>query len=130
MIEMLDFDLEGTVAWRIGGKVTEDDMECALDAARAAIDDLGYVNVYQEIEGFGGVEWDSIEEKMKFLHEYGTRHFRKIAVVTEKKWMQKVIAWEDHLFRGIDMRAFSTDDRARARNFLAYAGEDEAPPSS
>ncbi len=130
MIELLDFDLEDTVAWRIDGKVTEDDMELALDATRGVIDSLGYVNVYQEIQGFDGVEWDAIEEKMKFLHEYGIRHFRKIAVVTDKKWLQKVITWEDHIFPQIDMRAYSLEEQMRARNFLAYEGEGEAPQSA
>lgn len=130
MIELLDFGIEDTVAWRIDGKVSEDDMERALDVARDVIDNLGYVNVYQEIESFDGIEWDAIEEKMKFLHEYGIRHFRKIAVVTDKQWLQKVITWEDHIFPKIDMRAFSMEEQARARNFLAYEGEGEAPASA
>lgn len=126
MIEVLDLAIEGTVAWRIDGKVREDDMETALEAAREVIDRLGYVNVYQEIQAFEGIEWDAIEEKMKFLREYGVRHFRRIAVVTDKRWVQRVVSWEDHLFKSVDMRAFSIEDKARARNFLAYAGDDES----
>ncbi|MEO1078984.1 MAG: STAS/SEC14 domain-containing protein [Pseudomonadota bacterium] len=130
MIEMMDFESPDTVGWRIDGKVTEDDMETVLAALRGAIETSDHVSVYQEITDFSGIEWDAIEEKMEFLREFGLRHFRKIAVVTDKRWMQKVIGWEDRLFRSIDMRAFSTDDRSRAMSFLAYAGEGEDTASS
>jgi len=125
MLEFLDFELDDAVAWRIDGKVTEDEMEQALGALRETIDRCGHVSVYQEVVSIGGVEWDAIEEKMEFLREYGVRHFRRIAVVTDKRWMQTVIGWEDRLFRSVDMRAFSTEERERARNFLAY-GDDPA----
>lgn len=124
MLELIDTETGDTVAWRVAGKITEDDMELALNALRATIERKGYVNIYQEIQGFGGVEWDAIEEKMKFLREFGVSHFRRIAVVTDKRWMQTVIGWEDRMFRRFEMRAFSTDERAGARNFLAYGGDD------
>ncbi len=127
MLEFIDFDVDDTVAWRISGKVTEDDMESAFDAIRATIERCGHVSVYQEIESLGGVEWDAVEEKMEFLREFGIRHFRKIAVVTDKQWLQTVIGWEDRVFRSVDMRAFSTDERDRAFNFLAYSDD---PPGA
>ena len=123
MIELIPTDMDDVVAWRIDGKVSEDDMEAALDAARDCIERCGHVNVYQEIAGFGGIEWDAIEEKMEFLREFGIKHFRRIAVVTDKQWMQTVIGWEDKIFRSIDMRAFSTEDKERTMNFLAYGEE-------
>lgn len=130
MLELLDFDVDDAVAWRIEGKVTEDDMEQALDALRKIIDRCGHVSVYQEIVSIGGVEWDAIEEKMEFLREYGIQHFRRIAVVTDKQWMQTVIGWEDRLFRSIDMRAFSTEERQRALNFLAYGDDPDTGATS
>ncbi|MEM9758281.1 MAG: STAS/SEC14 domain-containing protein [Pseudomonadota bacterium] len=130
MIEMMNFEARDTVGWRIESKVTEDDMEAVLAALRDAIEASDQVSVYQEITDFSGIEWEAIEEKMEFLREFGLRHFRKIAVVTDKRWMQTVIGWEDRLFRSIDMRAFSTDDRSRALSFLAYTGEGEDNASS
>ncbi|MEM1403796.1 MAG: STAS/SEC14 domain-containing protein [Pseudomonadota bacterium] len=123
MIELIPTTMDDVVAWRIDGKVSEDDMESALNAAKDCIDRCGHVNVYQEIAGFGGIEWDAIEEKMEFLREFGIKRFRRIAVVTDKQWMQTVIGWEDKIFRSIDMRAFSTEEKERAMNFLAYGDE-------
>ena len=78
MLELLDFDVDDAVAWRIEGKVTEDDMEQALDALRKIIDRCGHVSVYQEIVSIGGVEWDAIEEKMEFLREIEIRMLKSL----------------------------------------------------
>jgi hypothetical protein len=120
MLEFVDCDLDDAVAWRISGKVTEEDMHRALEALREKIESVDQVSVYQEIEGFGGVELDAVMEKLRFLREFGISHFGRIAVVTDKQWMHKIIEWEDGLFSGIDMRCFSLDERDRAFNFLAY----------
>ncbi|WOJ92561.1 STAS/SEC14 domain-containing protein [Congregibacter variabilis] len=129
MLEFIEFDIEDAVAWRISGKVTEEDMQLALDALRDKIEAHGKVSVYQEIEGFSGVELDVIKDKMRFLSEFGVSFFKKIAVVTDKKWLQSVIAWEDKVFPGVDMRAFGTEDRDRAFNFLAYGDDPRSSPT-
>jgi hypothetical protein len=120
MLDMISFDVADAVAWRISGKVTEAEMQLALDALRAKLESHDSVSVYQEIESFGGVEFDAIMEKLRFLSDFGIAHFSKIAVVTDKQWVQRVIGWEDKLFRSVEMRAFSFDERDRAFNFIAY----------
>jgi hypothetical protein len=127
MLEMIELNMDDTVAWRISGKITEDDLQRALEAAREKIAEHGKISVYQEIGDFSGVEFDAIVEKMQFLRDFGISSFRKIAVVTDKRWMQTVIGWEDKIFRSVDMRAFSTEERDRAINFLAY--EDGPEPT-
>jgi hypothetical protein len=129
MLEFVEFDVADAVAWRISGKVTEEDMRMALDALRRKIEVHGKVSVYQEIEGFNGVEFDAIMEKMQFLSEFGVSLFKRIAVVTDKKWLQNVISWEDKVFRDIDMRAFGTEERDRAFNFLAYGDDPGSSPA-
>ncbi|MFT4767040.1 MAG: hypothetical protein ACI8RN_000164 [Glaciecola sp.] len=126
MLEFVEFDVEDAVAWRISGKVTKEDMQLALEALRQKISAHGKVSVYQEIEGFSGVEFDAIMGKMQFLSEFGVSLFKRIAVVTDKKWVQHIISWEDKVFRDIDMRAFGTEDRDRAFNFLAYGDDPDA----
>ena len=130
MLELIEFDVDDAVAWRIRGKVTESDMQLALDACRERIATRGEVSIYQEIEGFSGVEFDALMEKLHFIREFGISHFKRIAVVTDRQWLQKVIAWEDKLFSGIDMRAFSTEERDRAFNFLAYGDDPGSAPAA
>jgi hypothetical protein len=45
-------------------------------------------------------------------------NFSRIAVITHKKWMHKIIDLEDKLFKKIDMKGFSIDDKNNAIEFL------------
>ncbi|EAQ97485.1 STAS/SEC14 domain-containing protein [Congregibacter litoralis] len=130
MLEMIEFDVADAVAWKISGKVTEEDMQRALDALREKLNAHAKVSVYQEIESFGGVELDAVMEKMQFLSEFGLNMFARIAVVTDKRWVQRVLSWEDRVFRNIDMRAFSVEERERAFNFLAYGDDPGSSPAT
>ena len=126
MIELIDCDIEDAVAWRISGKVSDDDMELALGLVKEKLESNDTVSVLQEIESFGGVELDAIGEKLGFLREFGISRFRRIAVLTDKRWMRTVVGWENHLFKGIEMRAFELEERDRAFNFLAYGDDPQA----
>lgn len=130
MLELIDCDIEGAVAWRLGGTITDDDMHLALDAVRSKLLNHEKVSVYQEILDFGGVELDAVMEKLRFLSEFGVSHFRRIAVVTDKQWMHKVIAWEDRIFSKVSMRAFTSEERERAFNFLAYGDDPDSSPAT
>ncbi|MBW2603461.1 MAG: STAS/SEC14 domain-containing protein [Deltaproteobacteria bacterium] len=118
MLEMMDIGIEKAVAYRWGGKITEDEMTLALSALKEKIDTFGEVFIYQEIESFGGVEFDAIVEKFKFLFNVGISNIPRIAVVTDKKWMHKIIDLEGKLFKKIDMKSFSMDDKNEAIEFL------------
>ncbi len=123
MLEQIDCEIDDAVAWRISGKITDDDMELALGLIREKLQSHEHVSVLQEITDFGGLEFNAIVEKLGFLREFGMSRFRRIAVLTDKSWMRTVIGWEDRLFGGIEMRAFALEERARAFNFLAYGGD-------
>lgn len=118
MIEMLNIGIEKTVAYRVSGKVTEEDMVTVFTAIKDKIETEGDIYLYQEIESLNGVGFDAIIEKLKFLADIGISHFKKIAIVTDRKWMQKVIRVEDSIFSSIEMRAFSFEEREKAFDFL------------
>lgn len=118
---MMDIGVEKAVAYRISGKITEDDMALALSAVKEKIESQGELYLYQEIESIGGVELDAIIEKMKFLSEVGLSKIKKISIVTDANWMQTIVRLEDKIFRNIDMRSFSFADKDQAINFLKSA---------
>jgi len=121
MLELIDIGIEKAVAYRWGGKITEDDMTLALSAIKEKIENYGDVCIYQEIESFGGVGFDAIVEEFKFLSDVGLSNISRIAVVTNKKWMHKIIDLEDKLFKKIDMKSFSIEDKNKAIEFLKSA---------
>ena len=118
MIEMMDIGIENAVAYRVAGKITEDEMKSILSIFKEKIQVGAKLSVYQEIVSVGGVEFDAIIEKLKFFREFGLSNFDKIAVVTHKEWMHKIIDLEGKLFRKFDMKAFSIDDKETALEFL------------
>lgn len=118
MIEMLDIGIKNVVAYRVGGKVTEEEMTSVLAIFKEKIQAGETLSIYQEIVSVGGAEFDAIIEKLKFFRDFGFSNFNKIAVVTHKEWMHKIIELESKLFKQFNMKGFSIDDKDSALKFL------------
>ncbi len=123
MLEMMDIEVENVVAYRLGGKITEEEMTSVLDIFRERIDNGEKLIVYQEVESIGGAEFDAMVEKFKFFKDVGFNfsHFSKIAVVTHAKWIHKLVDLEDKIFKNVDMKGFSIEDKDKAIEFLKGA---------
>ena len=118
MIEMLDINVDKAIAYKISGKITDDEITQLFAKIKEKIKTHNEICVYQEIESIDGIEFGAIIEKIKFLYENGLSSFKKIAVITDKKWMQNAVDIEDEIFRSIEMEAFSFEDKDKAVEFL------------
>ena len=118
MLEMLDIGFERAVAYRLEGKITEEEMTSVFSIFKEKIEKGEKLIIYQEIVSIGGVEFDAVVEKFKFLIDFGISHFSKIAVVTHKKWIHTLVDIEDKIFKNIDMKGFSLEERHKAVEFL------------
>ena len=118
MIEMLDIGVENAVAYRLEGKITEDEMKSVISIFKKKINNGEKLIVYQEVVSLGGVEIDALVEKVKFFIDVGLSHFHKIAVITHKKWIHKLVDLEGNFFKNIDMKGFSIDEKEKAIEFL------------
>ena len=118
MLEMMDIGVEEAVAYRVDGKITEEEMTSVLTIFKAKIDQGEKLIVYQEVESIGGAEFDAMVEKLKFLLDVGFSHFSKIAVVTHQKWVHHLADLEGKLFKNMDMRGFSLEEKDEAIKFL------------
>jgi hypothetical protein len=121
MLEMIDIGFEKAVAYRVEGKITEEEMTSVISIFKEKIDKDEKIIVYQEVVSFGGVEFDAIVEKFKFFIDVGISHFSKIAVVTHKKWIHKLVDLEGKLFKNIDMKGFPIEEKDKAIEFLKNA---------
>ena len=122
-VEMIDLGDEKIIAYRLGGKITEEEMTSVLSIFRERIDKGEELLVYQEVESIGGAEFDAMVEKFKFFKEVGFNfsHFSKIAVVTHSKWLHKIVDLEDKIFKNIDMKGFPIEEKDKAIEFLKTA---------
>jgi hypothetical protein len=118
MIELIDIGNEKTVAYRLGGKITEEEMRLVLSEMKEKIEKYGEVSIYQEMERIPGVEFDAILEKMKFFSGIDLSNISRVAVVTHKKWMHKIIDLEGKLFKKFEMKGFALSDKDKAIEFL------------
>ena len=126
MLEMMDIGMETAVAYRLEGKITQAEMVSVISIFKEKIDKGDPLVVYQEVVNIGGAEFDAMVEKFKFFKAVGMSHFTRIAVVTHKKWIHKLVALEDKLFKHIEIKGFSIEDKARAIEFLR--GNDNGIP--
>jgi hypothetical protein len=121
MLEMIDVGFDKAVAYRLEGKITEEETTSVFSLFKEKIKAGEKLIVYQEIVSIGGVEFDAMVEKFKFLFDFGISHFSKIAVVTDKKWIHKLVDIEDKIFKNIDMKGFSIEEKDKAIDFLKSA---------
>ena len=123
MLEMIDIGVDEVIAYRLGGKITKEEMTSALTIFREKIDKGEKLIVYQEVESIGGAEFDAMVEKFKFFKDVGFNfsHFSKIAVVTHSKWLHKIVNLEDKIFRNVDMKGFPVEKKDKAIEFLKTA---------
>ncbi|MCD6273782.1 MAG: STAS/SEC14 domain-containing protein [Deltaproteobacteria bacterium] len=121
MLEMIDIGFEKAVAYRVEGKITEEEMTSVFSIFKGKIDKDEKLIVYQEVVSFGGVEFDAIVEKIKFFINFGISHFSKIAIVTHKKWIHRLVDLEGKLFKNIDIKGFPIEEKDKAVEFLRNA---------
>ena len=120
MLEMIDIGVEGVIAYRLGAKITKEEMTSALTIFREKIDKGEKLFVYQEVESIGGAEFDAMVEKFKFFKDVGFyfSHFSKIAVVTHSKWLHKIVDLEDKIFTKVEIKGFPSEEKDKAIDFL------------
>jgi len=121
MLEMIEIGIENAKAFRMAGKITKSNVSLVLSDAKAKIECHGNIVIYEEIESFKGIEIAAIVEEFKYLFEVGISNIKKAALVTDKKWLEKIVKIEDKIFKKIEMKFFSIDDKELAVGmFLGY----------
>lgn len=118
MIEIIDIGIEDAIAYRLENKISKDEMTSLLSLFKEKIDQGKKLIVYQEIVSIGGAEFEALLEKLKFFKKVGLSHFKRVAVVTHKKWIHKIVDIEGKLFTHLDMKGFPLEAKEAAIEFL------------
>ena len=120
---MIDVGDDKIIAYRFGGKITEEEMTSVLDVFREKIEKDEKLFVYQEVESIGGAEIDAMIEKFRFFKDLGFNfsYFSKVAVVTNSKWLHKIVDLEDKIFKNVEMKGFPVEEKDKAIEFLKTA---------
>tara|TARA_R110002167_G_scaffold15059_1_gene60654 strand:+ start:273 stop:641 length:369 start_codon:yes stop_codon:yes gene_type:complete len=118
MMELIDIGIKNAIAIRIAGKITESDMELVFSEMKGKIRAYGDIVLYEQIDSFEGVELAGIVDKFKYLFEMGISGITRVAIVTDKQWLSKIVSLEDKLFKNMHMQCFPLEDREEAIAFL------------
>lgn len=121
MLDLIDIPVENAVAFRISGKITESEMHAVLTQAREKIDSYGRIVFLERIDSFTGIEIAALVEEFRYLFETGFSNIAKVAIVTDKKWIERIVKIEDKLFKNIEIKYFTIDDQDEAIEFLKHS---------
>ncbi|WP_152453898.1 STAS/SEC14 domain-containing protein [Microbulbifer sp. THAF38] len=59
-------------------------------------------------------------QSRKYLADVGISNISAAAILTDKRWLQKIVRVEDKIFRNMDIRCLSLDQREEAIQFLKH----------
>lgn len=118
MLEFLNIEVDNAVAFIVDGKVTKGEMVEIFDEVNTKVEQYGEIVIYEQINNFGGAELSAIVEELKYLFDNGFKQIKKVAVVTDKKWVEPIAKIEDKIFSSIDIQCFHLDEKEQAVAFL------------
>lgn len=118
MLEIIEVPVENAIAFRISGKISESDMHTVLSMAKEKINAYGEIVFLERIDSFKGIEIAALVEEFKYLFEVGFSNIAKVAIVTDKKWIEHIVNIEDKIFRNMELKYFSIEDQQEAIEFL------------
>ncbi len=116
MFEELGDNTGAVLAYRVGGKVTREELGEIETKLVAAIDKFGKVRVLVELTGLSGMEPGAFWEDLKFTLRHG-RDIERLAVVGDQNWER----WWTKIagkLSGTDVEYFEVQQRIHAWHWL------------
>jgi hypothetical protein len=117
MIKLMPMPVENVIGVKIAGKLDKSDIETTIKAIEAKLTVHVKVNIYAEIDSFDGISLDALVADVKFAFPH-LRDFHKKAIVSEKHWIEKLVAIGDKLFPSAEVRHFSFDHKDEALRWV------------
>jgi len=121
MITKLRSDNDKVLAFRVEGTITKEDIEEVYALVKAKVAFEQPMNIYMEMKDFPGMTFQSVWEEVKQLVPDFTailKHIDKIALVTDKEWIQKLTDAASFLLANVEQKSFSIDDKDTAQQWV------------
>lgn len=113
----------------ITGKLKPEHIEDAIVALEAIRSDHETISLLLDLSGYAGMTPAAFMTDLRYGlgHFSELEHYERIAVITQHKWIARIVAIENALFRSIDMRSFSPNERQKAEHFARGQLIDTSP---
>jgi hypothetical protein len=122
MIEKIDLGHPHVLAFRVKGKVDVQDMKASQQVIEPELKSEAPFNLYLEMEASEGIEPAAIQERVRFILSHFSdvmSKVKKIALVTDKSWLQHLMSGIFTVVTSVEQRSFSLDEAAAARRWVA-----------
>jgi len=116
MITLQPTEMESTLKVDIHGKVTEEDINKFEEVFLRKKEETGNVDMLLNIEEWEGMTFKGIMEDLKMTKH--VRNFNKIAVVSDKKWVE-FGAEVENLMPGVNVEHFKKEEKSKAMEWLS-----------
>ncbi|MGA1790684.1 MAG: STAS/SEC14 domain-containing protein [bacterium] len=105
----------------MSGKLNAEDMIIALDELVSKSENIENGKMLYDVIDFHIPSLDAITiEFSRLPYMFGfLKKFRRAAVLTDKTWLKKVSEFEGALFPGLEIKAFSRDQKIEAEAWLS-----------
>ncbi|WP_158215805.1 STAS/SEC14 domain-containing protein [Notoacmeibacter marinus] len=118
----------------IDGRIEKSDIRMAMAAITAAKDESERINILVDVRGFAGFEMAALIEDLRqgFRELRDLSRYDRVAVVTEKSWMEWAAKTEGALLPGVSVRTFRSEEMDRARRYVlgeAIEEKEDAAPA-
>ena len=117
MINMVPMPVDNVIGLRISGKMQKADIDKAAKAIEEKMTVHGKVNIYIEIASFEGISLEALVTDIKFSFPH-LLDFEKQAVVSDKHWIEHIVAIGHQLFPSIAIRHFTFDQQNEALKWV------------
>ncbi|APX93881.1 STAS/SEC14 domain-containing protein [Halomonas sp. 1513] len=129
MIELLPSGAAHLVAMRVSGRVDGNDLQVIIDAIEETKRQQPRISFYVELDQ---MRWMTATALLRDIG-YGLTqlselsHYYRAAVVSDKRWVRRLVRLEDRLFRSLEMRVFPTRQHATALEWARHRPEAPEP---
>lgn len=124
MLQQLNLHSENekVFAFRLEGKLRTEDVIRSISEITPALEAPAALNMYVEVVSLEGIEPEALKERIKFAF-YNYRKILdkvdRLALVTDIDWMRTAAQFIYDLIPGIEMKAYTFDEAAKARQWIA-----------
>jgi hypothetical protein len=122
MIEKIDIGHPHVLGFRVEGELDVQDMKASQKVIKPELETDAPFNLYLEMAATEGVEPAAVQERVRFILSNFSdvmSKVRKIALVTDKSWLQHLMSGVMTLVPSIEQRSFSFEDADAARRWVA-----------
>lgn len=108
------------VAVQLEGKITSEDVAEVISLIESGLETSPRVNLFFDMSLIEGVQPAAVLNDLAYgIKNIGrTYRFQQVAFITDNATLEKLISWEDWLFKTVEIKCFSSEEKNQALSWI------------